>query len=220
MALPWLLLLELLLYVGCFICGIVTAASVTITQGSFAGKCMLYGSVHLNSSTFAVRSSSSPSVCYFVSAISVCVAVFCFSLTLYWIYTSLVDGDVKREKLWLNITLVMCGVFLFFILVTGCILKIGIDKLCYSVQMAESSITRCEEVQNRTWMSPINGKQFYSRLHSAETAVWVNFLFWMIISVLVLVQRKRDSKYRSEEMDPSVTPSETKPFFNRPGHSQ
>ncbi|KAI7813830.1 hypothetical protein IRJ41_002393 [Triplophysa rosa] len=217
MALPWFLLLELLLYGGCFICGIVTAASVTITQGSFAGKCMLYGSVHLNSTSFAVLSSSSPSLCYFVSAISVCVAVFCFSLTLYWIYTSLVDGDVKREKLWLNITLVMCGVFLFFLLVTGCILKIGRDRLCDSVHLAVSNITRCEEAQNRPWMSPINGKQFYSRLHSAEIAVWVNFFFWMIIAVLVLVQHKRGSEYRSGEMDPSVTPSETEPFFNRPG---
>jgi len=32
MALPWSLLLELLLYGSCFICGIITAASVTISQ--------------------------------------------------------------------------------------------------------------------------------------------------------------------------------------------
>lgn len=32
MALPWLLLLELALYISCFVCGIVTAAAITIVQ--------------------------------------------------------------------------------------------------------------------------------------------------------------------------------------------
>uniref|UniRef100_A0A8C2E7A4 Zgc:110591 n=1 Tax=Cyprinus carpio TaxID=7962 RepID=A0A8C2E7A4_CYPCA len=219
MALPWPLLLELLLYGGCFICGIVTAASVTISQGSFDGKCMLYGSVRLNSSSIAVLSSSSPSLCYFVSAISVCVAVFCFSLTLYWIYIACFDGEVKREKLWMNVTLGLSGVFLFFLLVTGCILKIGRDRLCDSVIQTVKNITRCEEGQNKPWMSPVNGSQFYSRLHSAETAVWVNFFFWLIIAVLVLIQRNKGSEIQTVAEDPSVTPSETEPFFNRPGHS-
>lgn len=221
MALPWLLLLELLLYGGCFICGIVTAASVTLTQGSFDGKCMLYGSVHLNSSSIEVVSSSSPSLCYFVSSISVCVAVFCFSLILYWIYTSWVDREVMiREKLWLKITLGMCGVFLFFLLVTGCILRIGRDRLCDSVHQVVTDMKRCEEAQNKPWVNPIDGTQFYSRLHSAETAVWVNFFFWMIIAVLVLIQQKTGSENRSAETDPSATPSETEPFFNRPGRPQ
>lgn len=35
MALPWLLLLELALYASCFVCGIVTAASLTIVQVMF-----------------------------------------------------------------------------------------------------------------------------------------------------------------------------------------
>ncbi|NP_001018325.1 transmembrane protein 179B [Danio rerio] len=217
MALPRPLLLELLLYGSCFICGIITAASVTISQGSFDGKCMLYGSVRLNSSTIDVLSFSSLSLCYFVSAISVCVAVFCFSLTLYWIYIAFVDGEIKREKLWMNVTLGLSGVFLFFLLVTGCILKIGRDRLCDSLLHTVSNITRCEEAQNKSWRSPINASQFYTRLHSAETAVWVNFFFWMIIVVLVLIQRHKGSEIRPGTEDPSAPPSETEPFFNRPG---
>ncbi|XP_016143482.1 transmembrane protein 179B-like [Sinocyclocheilus grahami] len=143
-------------------------ASVTISQGSFDGKCMLYGSVRLNSSSIAVLSSSSPSLCYFVSAISVCVVVFCFSLALYWIYMACVDREVKREKLWMNVTLGLSGVFLFLLLVTGCILKIGRDRLCDSVIQTAKNVTRCEEAQNKPWLSPINVSQFYSRLHSAE----------------------------------------------------
>ncbi|KAK7176955.1 hypothetical protein R3I93_001024 [Phoxinus phoxinus] len=220
MALPWLLLLELLLYGSCFICGIITAASVTISQGSFDGTCMLYGSVRLNNSTISVLTHSSPSLCYFVSAISVCVAIFCFSLTLYWVYIACFDGEVKREKLWMNVTLGLSGVFLFFLLVTGCILKIGRDRLCDSVLHALSTITKCEAAQDEAWLSPISGSQFYSRLHSAEIAVWVNFFCWVIIAGLVLLQRKKGSEIQSEGEQPSVrstNPSETEPFFNRPG---
>ncbi|XP_039514628.1 transmembrane protein 179B [Pimephales promelas] len=218
MALPWSLLLELLLYGSCFICGIITAASVTISQGSFAGKCMLYGSVRLNNTSISVLTSSSPSLCYFVSAISVCVAVFCFSVTLYWVYIACFEGEVKREKLWMNITLGLSGVFLFFLLVTGCILKIGRDKLCDSLlNTLTTNITKCEDAQDKSWLSPINGSQFYSRLHSAEIAVWVNFFFWMIIAGLVLLQRNKGSETLSGGGEPSATASETEPFFNRPG---
>ncbi|XP_056115092.1 transmembrane protein 179B [Rhinichthys klamathensis goyatoka] len=218
MALPWPLLLELMLYGSCFICGIITAASVTISQGSFAGKCMLYGSVRLNNTSISVLTSSSPSLCYFVSAISVCVAVFCFSVTLYWVYIACFEGEVKREKLWMNVTLGLSGVFLFFLLVTGCILKIGRDRLCDSLlNTLTPNITKCEEAQDKSWLSPISGSQFYSRLHSAEIAVWVNFFFWMIIAGLVLFQRNKGSETLSGGEGPSVTTSETEPFFNRPG---
>uniref|UniRef100_A0A672JY76 Zgc:110591 n=1 Tax=Sinocyclocheilus grahami TaxID=75366 RepID=A0A672JY76_SINGR len=186
----------------------------SLKQGSFDGKCMLYGSVRLNSSSIAVLSSSSPSLCYFVSAISVCVVVFCFSLALYWIYMACVDREVKREKLWMNVTLGLSGVFLFLLLVTGCILKIGRDRLCDSVIQTAKNVTRCEEAQNKPWLSPINVSQFYSRLH-----IWVNFFFWLIIAVVVLLQRNNGSEIRSEGEDPSATPSETEPFFNRPGCS-
>ncbi|XP_066537267.1 transmembrane protein 179B [Hoplias malabaricus] len=221
MALPRpLLLLELLLYSCCFICGIITAATLTISQGDFAGRCMLYGAVRFNVSEFIVVQSSAPSVCYFVSAISVCVAVFCFSSILYFVYTSCLEGEIKRERLWMNMSLIVCGVFLFFLLVTGCILKVGRDRLCDSVVQKENNITKCEEAQGKQWAKPMIGSNFYSRLHSAETAVWVNFFSWIIIVVLVVLQRRWGSEYSSRGEDPGASPSETEPFFNRPGHPQ
>uniref|UniRef100_A0A668A396 Transmembrane protein 179Ba n=2 Tax=Myripristis murdjan TaxID=586833 RepID=A0A668A396_9TELE len=191
MALPWLLLLELALYASCFVCGIVTAASLTISQGNFGGLCMLYGAVTYNQSASAItaQSSSPASVCYFVSAISVLVAVVCFSLSLYWLYTCCIDGEIRRERMWLNLTLGVCGVFLFFLLISGCMLKIGRDTLCNSVTSAVPNITSCEQAQLKKWASPLNGVQFYSSLYKAETAVWVNFFFWLIIGVLVIIQR-------------------------------
>ncbi|XP_076828768.1 transmembrane protein 179B [Brachyhypopomus gauderio] len=215
MALQWLLLVELAWYVCCFVCGIITAASVTVSQGDFHGRCMLYGSVTFNSSDISVSWSSSPSVCYFVSAISVCVAIFCFSTTLYWVYTYFIDGELKRERIWMGITLAVCAVFLFFLVVTGCILKMGRIKLCESV-LHVPNITRCDEAQSKPWKSPVNGSSFFSKLHNAEIAVWVNFFGWVIIAVLVVVQRRWGSDSRSQLEDPGASPSETEPFLKHP----
>nr|XP_046175589.1 transmembrane protein 179B-like [Oncorhynchus gorbuscha]XP_046175590.1 transmembrane protein 179B-like [Oncorhynchus gorbuscha] len=214
MVIPWLLLLEMGLYASSFVCGIVTASSLTIVQGSFGGLCMLYGTVNHNSSSgsILVQTSSSPSLCYFVSAISVCVAVFCFSISLYWIYTCCLDGGVNRERLWLNMTLVVCVVFLFFLLVTGCVLKVGRDSLCDSVLHAVPDVTRCEQAQSRTWISPYTGTQFYTGLYRSGTAVWVNFFFWILIGMLVVIQRGQGSDSRM------MTPSETERLF--PGQAQ
>ncbi|XP_062372294.1 transmembrane protein 179B [Sardina pilchardus] len=219
MALPLLLLLELALYASCFICGIVTAALVTVVQGHSEGKCLLYGELTYNESgkVINVTSFSHPSLCYFLSAISVCVAIFCFSLTLYWVYSSCVDGEVRsRERLWLNVTLGMCGVFLFFLLISGCVLKIGRDKLCKS--LTQPLFNRCDVAQDYPWAPPYSGSKFYSNLQSAETSVWVNFFFWLIIGGLTFFQRRKGSaEYRGGGEDAGATPSETEPFLARPG---
>ncbi|KAM3857586.1 transmembrane protein 179B [Diretmus argenteus] len=229
MALPWLLLLELALYCSCFVCGIVTAASLTITQGKLGGLCMLYGAVTYNSTAREIEaeSSSATSLCYFVSAISVLVAVVCFSFFLYWLYTCFSDGEIRRERMWLNLTLGVCGVFLFFLLITGCMLKIGRDKLCSSVTHSVPNITSCDEAQSRKWAIPFDGTTFYNSLHKAETAVWVNFFFWLIIGVLVILQRGQSPGWKRFGAgvggvfgDAAETPGESKPFFDQPARPQ
>uniref|UniRef100_A0AAY4ADU7 Transmembrane protein 179B n=2 Tax=Denticeps clupeoides TaxID=299321 RepID=A0AAY4ADU7_9TELE len=218
MALPWLLVLELVLYAGCFICGIIAATSLTLTQGHFDGRCILYGSVYYNMSAqaLALESSSSPSLCYFVSFISICVAIYCFCLLLYWIYSSCADEDPSRARLWLNISLLVCAVIVFFLVVSGCILRIGRNHLCLSVLHSLPSITECEEAQNETWISPYTGDHFYSGLHSAERSVWVNFFFWMLIIVVISVQRHHVSDFRGLGRDAAWSPDETQPFLRHP----
>ncbi|XP_053334847.1 transmembrane protein 179B isoform X1 [Clarias gariepinus] len=213
MGLPWLLALELVLHAGSFMCGVITAASVTITQRHFAGQCILYGSISFNTTdqSLTVESSSSPSVCYFVSAISVCVAIYCFSLILYWIYASCVDDYVKRRSVGLNVSLGLCGFLLLFLLVSGCILKIGRDSLCLSVLYNNSFISSCKEAQNMTWSSPYEGSEFYTKLHSAEKSVWVSFFFWLLVLAIVVVQRHQAL---NEERQWSC--DETEPFLRRP----
>ncbi|CAN9509505.1 unnamed protein product [Ophioblennius macclurei] len=226
MALTWLLLLELSLYACCFVCGIVTAASLTIVQGNFGGLCMLYGLVSYNESASAIdiKTSSSSSLCYFVSSISILVAVVCFSLSLYWAYSFCIDGDIRRERMWMNLIVIVCGVFLFFLLITGCMLKIGRDQLCSSVVEAVPNITSCEDAQTKKWASPLKGGRFYNSLQKAETAAWVNFFFWIIIGALVIFQRRQSSGAKVIAGgygnpagglfgDPGVTAAETEPFF-------
>ncbi|XP_007254247.3 transmembrane protein 179B [Astyanax mexicanus] len=212
MGLPWLLTLELVLHAGCFICGIIAAASLTFTQGHFAGQCILYGSVHYNSSghSLILENSSSSSLCYFVSAISVCMAIYCISLILYWVYASCVEEEVRRGTTLLNLSIGACGLLLFFLLVSGCVLKIGRDTLCLSVLHNVPSISNCEEAQNRTWASPYTGNQFYTGLYSAERSVWVSFFFWVLIMAVVVVQRRKASGDDAE-----WSRAETEPFFHR-----
>ncbi|KAI5096646.1 transmembrane protein 179B [Silurus meridionalis] len=212
MGLPWLLALELVLHAGSFMCGVITAASVTITQGHFAGQCILYGSISFNTSdqSLTLESSSSPSLCYFVSSISVCVAIYCFTLILYWIYASCVDDYAKRRSVWLNVSLLVCGLLLLFLLVSGCILRTGRDSLCLSVLYNSSSISSCKEAQNMTWSSPYIGSEFYTELHSAEKSVWVSFFFWLLVVAVVVVQRRQAL---SEEDQWSC--DETEPFLHR-----
>lgn len=47
-----------------------------------------------------------------------------------------------RERVWMNVNLAVCGVSLFFLLITGCVLKIGRDSLCDSVLRAVPNMTR------------------------------------------------------------------------------
>ncbi|XP_023650636.2 transmembrane protein 179B [Paramormyrops kingsleyae] len=220
MALPRLVILELLLYASCFICGIVTAASLIIVQGEFAGRCMLYGTVSYNATaqSLGVDSSSPTSLCFFVTVISVFMGVYCFSLTLYWIYTCCMGEEVSRARVWMNVSLVVCGIFLFFLLVSGCILKIGRDRLCDSI-LRNTTIKSCEDAQTKRWISPYHGERFYSGLHSAEGAVWVNFFFWMLIFMVVMFQKYQASEFTIEEGE-HVSPSESNPILGRTSRHQ
>ncbi|XP_076836478.1 transmembrane protein 179B [Brachyhypopomus gauderio] len=216
MGISWLLTLELVLYAGCLICGIIAAASVTITQGHFAGLCILYGTIHYNTSghSLTVESTSSPSLCHFVSAISVCVAIYCFSLILYWIYAGCVDKEVKRGSMWLNVSLGMSGLLMFLLVVSGCVLRTGRDSLCGSALHNVPSLSSCEDAQNQTWASPYTGNEFYSGLHSAERSVWVSFFFWLLVMAVVVVQRRQ-----AVEEDTMWSRAETEPFFHRPART-
>ncbi|KAJ8255058.1 hypothetical protein GJAV_G00200470 [Gymnothorax javanicus] len=220
MALLCLMVLELGLYVGCFICGIVTAASVTVTQGQFAGKCILYGRAVFNTTkpSLTMLNFGSQSLCYFVTAISAIIAVYCFSLFLYWVYTSCVDRDNTRGRLWVNLTIAVSIVYLFFLLVTGCILKIGRNQLCESI-IHLPNITRCEDAQSKPWSAPYNGKHFFSSLHSAEVSVWVNFFLWLLVAAGAVIQRCRGSEF-VERVDTSGDPSEREPFFRPPSRPE
>ncbi|XP_007943191.1 transmembrane protein 179B [Orycteropus afer afer] len=207
MALSWPQRVELVLFAAAFLCGAVAAAALTRTQGSFSGSCPLYGVAALNGSSLALSHPSAPSLCYFVAGASGLLALYCLLLLLFWVYSSCIE-DSHRGPLGLRIALAISALAAFLLLVTACILRFGTSCLCKSI-ISLSAVTSCPEAQKISWTPPGTAVQFYSNLHNAETASWVNLVLWCVILVLQAVQwkmetapcpplAKRDSEWSSE----------------------
>ncbi|XP_044775082.1 transmembrane protein 179B isoform X2 [Neomonachus schauinslandi] len=194
MALPWLQRFELLLFTAAFLCGAVAAATLTRTQGSFSGRCPLYGVAALNGSSPALAQPSAPSLCYFVAGVSGLLALYCLLLLLFWVYSSCIE-DSHRGPIGLRIALVISAVAIFLVLVAACILRFG---------------TSCSEAQKLPWTPPGTALQFYSNLHNAETSSWVNLVLWCVVLVLQVVQWKSEAApYRPLERGDPEWSSET-----------
>ncbi|KAM4846867.1 transmembrane protein 179B isoform 3-T3 [Thomomys bottae] len=80
---------ELVLLAACSLCGAVAAGSMARIQGFFSGSCPLYGGVAvMNGSSLALSCPSAPSLCYFVTGISVFLALYCLLHLIFWTYCS------------------------------------------------------------------------------------------------------------------------------------
>ncbi|XP_045857349.1 transmembrane protein 179B-like [Meles meles] len=128
MALPWLQRFELLLFTTTFLCGAMVAATLTRTQGSFSGRCPLYGVATLNGSSLALGQPSAQSLCYFVAGVSGLLALYCLLLLLFWVYSSCIE-DSHRGLIGLCIALVISAIAIFLVLVAACILRFGTRSL-------------------------------------------------------------------------------------------
>ncbi|XP_055148481.1 transmembrane protein 179B isoform X2 [Symphalangus syndactylus] len=194
MALPWLQRVELALFAAAFLCGAVAAAALTRTQGSFSGRCPLYGVATLNGSSLALSRPSAPSLCYFVAGASGLLALYCLLLLLFWIYSSCIE-DSHRGAIGLRIALAISAIAVFLVLVSACILRFG---------------TSCSEAQKIPWTPPGTALQFYSNLHNAETSSWVNLVLWCVVLVFQVVQWKSEATpYRPLERGDPEWSSET-----------
>ncbi|XP_072887264.1 transmembrane protein 179B [Hemitrygon akajei] len=267
------LFVELLLYGAAFICGIVTAALVTVTQGDFKGGCILYGqgSWNVTGQALGVASFGNSSHCNFVDFVSLLVAIYCFCTIFYFnlppsawrrppgssshpnnalvggqsghfkplipvgeeeltgpwrerhspdetsaVYPSpvrlpdwripssgfcvrryRVNGKVcvDRGSRWLTACLVVSVVFLFLLLVCGCLIRVGFSTFCQSV-IKEARIKSCSEAEKVKWTPLFHGTSFNQNFSSAETATWVNFFLWVVILSLLAVQWRKGSSVR------------------------
>uniref|UniRef100_A0A674ASS7 Uncharacterized protein n=1 Tax=Salmo trutta TaxID=8032 RepID=A0A674ASS7_SALTR len=139
--------------------------------GHLTGQCILYGTVEYN--TFGLV----------LETISVSVAI--------WLYTSCVEEKVKRERLWLNVTLGVCVKILFLLAVSGT------ASFCLPFKA----------------YPPITSHILYSSsvlyFVLSQKSVWVNFFFWVLIVAVVFVQKHQRS-------GSEWSTSETEPFFHRP----
>ncbi|XP_008051788.1 transmembrane protein 179B [Carlito syrichta] len=191
MALPWLHRIELVLFAAAFLCGAVVAAALTRTQGSFSGRCPLYGVATLNKSSLALSRPSAPSLCYFVAGSSGFLALYCLLLLLFWVYSSCIE-DSHRDPIGLCIPLAISTVAVFLVLVSACILRFGTSSLCNSIVSLNTTIS-CSGAQKIPWTPPGTALQFYSNLHNAETSSWVNLILWCVVLVLQVLQWKSEA---------------------------
>ncbi|KAJ7307545.1 hypothetical protein JRQ81_009570 [Phrynocephalus forsythii] len=179
------LLVELAASAAAFLCGIICASALAVTQGEFGGQCILYGSAAYNG-TLRLSASSPVSLCYFVSAASVLASAVAFAVFLRGIYLCCF-GDGPAGHVWLKGSLAVTATVLFFLMVSGCILRVGMDTLCNSIQKAAAALS-CQEAQHRPWIQPYQAERFYDNLYTAEAAAWVNFFFWCLMALLVALE--------------------------------
>ncbi|XP_006033235.1 transmembrane protein 179B isoform X2 [Alligator sinensis] len=193
MALSALQLAQLALHGAAFLCGIICASALTVTQGQFGGHCMLYGEVRPNGSTLMLAADSPASLCYFVSAVAVVAALAAFSALLHGIYSCCVD-DGLWDRTWLGVALAASAFILFFLMVAACILEVGTNALCRSV-LQMKLVRSCRDAQNRAWEAA-DSSRFYDNLYSAKATAWVNFFFWGLLLAVLLLQRRQDAPFR------------------------
>ncbi|XP_053911585.1 transmembrane protein 179B [Cuculus canorus] len=193
MAVSALQLAELGLHGAAFLCGIVCASALTVAQGEFGGFCLLYGTVSWTGTALSPKSFSSVSLCSFVSAVSVVVALYSFSALLYGVYGSCVE-EPRGDRAWLSVALLMAFIVLFFLLVAASILRVGMNALCASM-VETKALVSCQEAERKPWVS-YSPTRFYSNLYSAQASAWVNVFLWCLLTVRLWWRRRR----RSEEV--------------------
>ncbi|KYO19237.1 transmembrane protein 179B isoform X2 [Alligator mississippiensis] len=193
MALSALQLAQLALHGAAFLCGIICASALTVTQGQFGGHCMLYGEVRPNGSKLMLAADSPASLCYFVSAVAVVAALAAFSALLHSIYSCCVD-DGLWDRTWLGVALVASAFILFFLMVVACILEAGINALCRSM-LQMKLVPSCRDAQDRVWVAA-DSSRFYDNLYSTKATAWVNFFFWGLLLAVLLLQRRQDAPFR------------------------
>lgn len=188
-------------------------------QGSFSGRCPLYGVAALNGSSLALARPSAPSLCYFVAGASGLLALYCLLLLLFWVYSSCIE-DSSRGPLGLRVALAVSAVAVFLILVSACVLRFGTSSLCNSISSLNKTIS-CSGAQKIPWTPPGTALQFYSNLHNAETSSWVNLALWCVVLVLQVVQCKSEAApYRPLERGDPEWSTETDALVGpRPFHS-
>ncbi|XP_042295201.1 transmembrane protein 179B [Sceloporus undulatus] len=202
-------LVGLALHAASFLCGVICASALTVTQGEFGGRCILYGSV-VNNGSLVLSATSPASLCNFVSTVSILTAILSFVALLRGIYRSCFGNGHPLDGVWVKGSLSVSAVVLFFLMVSACILRVGMDAFCTSIHQAVAAIS-CQEAQHQPWVSPYHSERFYDNLYTAEAAAWVNFFFWCLMSVMVFMEwfskapsgpLRGSGLSRTEETDP------------------
>ncbi|XP_045711215.1 transmembrane protein 179B isoform X2 [Phyllostomus hastatus] len=97
-----------------------------------------------------------------------------------------------RGRVGLCIALALSAVAIFLVLVSACVLRFGTSALCNSI-LSQNTTISCSEAQKIPWTPRGTALHFYSNLHNAENASWVNLVLWCVVLVLQIMQLKSDT---------------------------
>ncbi|CAM9837492.1 unnamed protein product [Lampetra fluviatilis] len=185
------LVLENTLYGAAFLSGLIVATAMAITQGAFSGGCVLYGEAEVKAGGVAsVAHFGNVSACTFPLAAGVMGAVYAFCSILYWLHAACTE-DARRPAWWGGVASVVAGVLALLLLVSGCVLRVGLGRWCESLITASAKVHplhSCRDAQALNWTDSHNGARFYDNVISGETAVWVDLLVWVGCVVLLAVR--------------------------------
>ncbi|XP_013917065.1 PREDICTED: transmembrane protein 179B-like, partial [Thamnophis sirtalis] len=127
---------------------------------------------------------------------------------------SLCYGDGHLVHAWIRTSLVVSATLLFFLLVSACVLRVGMDVFCSSIQRSKAAAS-CQEAQQHPWVKPYRPGKFYDNLYAAQATAWVNFFFWFLMSFLLFVECIRKAPYQPVE-DRNPQPNLTVPATGDP----
>nr|XP_060613804.1 transmembrane protein 179B [Anolis sagrei ordinatus] len=210
-----MLLAGLALSAASFLCGVICASALTVTQGEFGGRCILYGSVRYDGN-ISLSASSPPSLCRFVSAVSILTAVLSFVVLIRGIYCACFGERGPGSGVWLKGSLAVSAGVLFFLMVSACILRVGMDTLCASIQRSAAALS-CQEAQHQKWAPPIRADRFYDNLYTAESAAWVNFFFWCLMIAMLSVSYFNRSQNQTPRVGGQPWSEEAAPIIGTGG---
>ncbi|XP_022097295.1 transmembrane protein 179B-like isoform X3 [Acanthaster planci] len=173
---------------------------------TFSGDCVLFAEVTwCNATAFSFTQLGNNGVCGFSIGLDVIVAFYALTVCCYHVAVFFKWTKERRWVMLPGIIINACWLLLLFI--DSCILSVGFKRFCTSItegQSIGSKITQCSaDLSSLNWNLPkcsgeksdhpsYSAGNFYGFLTTAQGASWIGVLFWLLLSISLIIRRVRD----------------------------
>ncbi|XP_022093411.1 transmembrane protein 179B-like [Acanthaster planci] len=187
------IIVEMMLLLGAFVSGLITAGAAGVTQSRFDGHCPLSVSVTCESVGSTQHEYkfhwTNDGLCNFCVNLQIAGVVASFLFTLYRIivlcYRKYNIGILRI------VTTGAFSIYTILVLADAALITSGFNSFCNSLISACTvhSDKSCFDFQTfLNWsIIKVDGSSFYSTLRIAEVAAWISVLFWVALSIWNIV---------------------------------